>query len=463
MDKLLAELNPTGIAFDSRNVTQGCIFVAVKGSAVNGEEFVQDAIAKGAIKVVVSETFSNPNIPQDKIVKVDNPRRLLALLAAQFYQKQPQHITSVTGTNGKTSVANFFKQFATLAGYKSASIGTLGIVADGMGFNNQDAMTSPDPIKLHQTLKTLKEYDIDYLGIEASSHGLDQYRLDGVNIQASGFTNLTRDHLDYHQDMESYFAAKLRLFTELTEEVAVLNADIPEYRALYKACRAKGLIIISYGDNGKELTLITRGANLLIDVFGHQYAVPFNLAGGFQVYNVLCALGLAIAVGLPTEKLIAKIPNLVAASGRLEKVATHNGAEIFVDYAHTPDALQNALSSLGEAQRLIVVFGCGGDRDPGKRAIMGEVAAKLADVIIVTDDNPRTEDPVVIRKQIMNGCPSATEIDGRAEAINYAIKNLQKGDMLLIAGKGHEEYQVIGREKSYFSDTEEVKKCIGEN
>lgn len=463
MDNFLAELNISGIAFDSRKVTKDSIFVAIKGNTVNGEEFVQDALMKGAAKVIVSETFNTQGISQDKIIKVKNPRQFLSKLVAQFYRKQPEHVVAVTGTNGKTSVANFFKQFVTFAGHKSASIGTLGIFADGMQFDNQDAMTSPDPLKLHQILKQLKDNGINYLGIEASSHGLDQYRVDGVNIQVSGFTNLTRDHLDYHYDMQNYFAAKLRLFSELTREAAVLNADIPEYETLQKICRAKGLKIISYGKNARELKLITNGKNLLLEVFGHQYAVPFNLTGDFQVYNVLCALGLSIAVGLPIEKLVARIPNLIAASGRLERVAIYKGAEIFVDYAHTPDALENALNSLGEAQRLIVLFGCGGDRDPGKRILMGEVAAKCADVVIVTDDNPRTEDPTVIRKQIMRGCPGAIEIDGREEAISYAIKNLQKGDMLLIAGKGHEDYQIIGKEKSYFSDREEVKKCIGEN
>jgi UDP-N-acetylmuramoyl-L-alanyl-D-glutamate--2,6-diaminopimelate ligase len=453
-----------GITTDSREVKPGYLFVALKGLRFNGEEYVKVALDSGAAVVLVSNEFDDSAFASDKIVKVKNPRKTLAEIAARYYGAQPENIVAVTGTNGKTSTVNFFRQICKLAGYNSASMGTLGIIADGISNDNDDSMTSPDPMILHAHLALLYSRGITHLGIEASSHGLSQHRLDGVEIKAAGFTNLTRDHLDYHSNMHDYFNAKSRLFTEILPRsgTAVLNADVPEFAILEAICKRRHVNIISYGKNGKHLKLLATGKNITLEAFGKKYEEVFNLAGEFQYSNVLCAIGLAVGVGIPVEEAIVYISSLKAATGRLEKVSRHNGGDIYIDYAHSPDALEKTLLSLRHMYtgKLYVIFGAGGDRDVARRTLMGDVATKFADFAIVTDDNPRTEDPAKIRKEIMAHCPNGKEFDNRTKAIEYGVGLLKKGDALLIAGKGHETYQIIGTEKIYYSDHDAVEAAV---
>jgi UDP-N-acetylmuramoyl-L-alanyl-D-glutamate--2,6-diaminopimelate ligase len=453
-----------GITADSRNVKPGYLFIAIKGQNFNGEDYVKPALDLGATMVLVSHEFASGVDIDDRIVKVKNPRQALAEIAAKYYDAQPENIAAVTGTNGKTSTVNFFRQICKLAGYNSASMGTLGIIADGISNDNDDSMTSPDPLVLHPQLALLYERGITHLGIEASSHGLSQYRLDGVNIKTAGFTNLTRDHLDYHDNMHDYFNAKARLFTDILTQsgTAVLNADIPEYAVLESICKRRKINIISYGKNAKHLKLLAAGKTISLEAFGKKYEEEFNLAGEFQYSNVLCAIGLAAGVGMDADEAIVYISSLKAAPGRMEKVACHHGGDIYIDYAHSPDALEKTLLSLRHVYKgkLYVVFGAGGDRDVARRTLMGDVATKFADFAIVTDDNPRTEDPAKIRREILAHCPNGKEFDNREKAIQYGVSLLKKGDALLIAGKGHETYQIIGTKKIYFSDHDVVKATV---
>jgi UDP-N-acetylmuramoyl-L-alanyl-D-glutamate--2,6-diaminopimelate ligase len=453
-----------GITTDSREVKPGYLFVALKGMKFNGEEYVKIALDSGAAMVLVSHEFDDTAFANDKIVKVKNPRKALSEIAARYYGAQPENIVAVTGTNGKTSTVNFFRQICKLAGYSSASMGTLGIIADGISNDNDDSMTSPDPMMLHAHLALLYNRGITHLGIEASSHGLSQHRLDGVEIKAAGFTNLTRDHLDYHNNMHDYFNAKTRLFTDIlpSSGTAVLNADVPEFAILEAICKRRHVNVISYGRSAKHLKLLAAGKNITLEAFGKKFEEVFNLAGDFQYSNVLCAIGLAVGVGIPVEEAIVYISSLKAATGRLEKVARHHGGDIYIDYAHSPDALEKTLLSLRHMYKgkIYVVFGAGGDRDVARRTLMGDVATKFADFAIVTDDNPRTEDPAKIRKEIMAHCPNAKEFDNRTKAIEYGVGLLKKGDALLIAGKGHETYQIIGTEKIYYSDHDAVEAAV---
>jgi UDP-N-acetylmuramoyl-L-alanyl-D-glutamate--2,6-diaminopimelate ligase len=451
----------TGVKTDSREVQPGDLFIACKGQKFNGEDFIPAALAAGAKAIIVSEEFSDSKIDADKLIKVKNPRKVLAQIAAQIYELQPENIVAVTGTNGKTSTVNFFRQICNLVGYNSASMGTLGIIAEGISNDNDDAMTSPDPMVLHAQLAMLFRRGITHLAIEASSHGLSQYRLDGVNIKAAGFTNFTHDHLDYHGNMHEYFNAKARLFVELLApgSTAVLNADIEQFAILEGICKRRRIDVISYGRKAKHLKLLSTGDNIALEAFGKRYEEKFNLAGDFQYHNVLCALGLAVAIGLPADEIMVYISSLKAACGRLENIATFQGAQIYIDYAHTPDALEKALTSLKPIckGKLYVLFGAGGDRDPSKRPIMGKIAAEHADYSVITDDNPRTEDPSKIRKEILASCANGKEYDDRTLAIKNTMSALKKGDILLIAGKGHETYQIIGTEKVYYSDHEIVR------
>jgi UDP-N-acetylmuramoyl-L-alanyl-D-glutamate--2,6-diaminopimelate ligase len=452
-----------GITSDSRLVKPGYTYIAIKGTKFNGEDFINEAIKNGATRIVVSEDSNIQPLDHIEVIKVPNTRKALALFAAEFYNNQPENIVAVTGTNGKTSTANFYKQIASFAGYKSASIGTLGVLCDDLEFDNSDALTSPDSIKLHEILSTLQNHSITHVGIEASSHGLSQFRLDGVKFKAAAFTNFTQDHLDYHDTMEEYFMAKVRLFSEVVKGgYAVLNADIPEFPALHDICLKHKLNIIDYGKNANNIQLIECGEKLRLSINNAPFESDYHLNGDFQVYNVMAALGLAMSVGISLDKCIQAIPHLKAAPGRLELAGMKNNAKIFIDYAHTPDALENAIKSLRSSckNNLHVLFGCGGDRDPKKRSIMGQIANDLADKVIVTDDNPRTENPEQIRKQILSSCPKAQEIENRATAIKSALDSLQNHDVLLIAGKGHEDYQIIGTVKHHFSDIEEVQKYL---
>jgi UDP-N-acetylmuramoyl-L-alanyl-D-glutamate--2,6-diaminopimelate ligase len=454
-----------GITADSRNVQPGFLFAALPGTRQDGRSFAADAIARGAVAILTDEpaALALPSEQRDwvYIVADPNPHRRLALLAARFHGRQPRTIAAVTGTNGKTSVVHFTREIWTALGHPAASLGTLGLVTAAE--HRPGALTTPDPVALHRGLAGLAKEGIDHVAIEASSHGLHQFRLDGLSVAAAAFTNLTRDHLDYHGDMAHYRAAKDRLFTALLTPggSAVLNRDSAEFARLEGLCRDGGHPVIAYGaDPAADLRLIARVPRtdsqlLVLEVFGHTYEVVLPLAGEFQAMNALAALGLAIGTGSPAGAATAALAGLTGVPGRLQFVASdEGGGAIVVDYAHTPDALATVLTSLRPHARgrLAVLFGCGGDRDAGKRPLMGEVATRFADRVYVTDDNPRTEAPAEIRRAILAAAPNAIEIGDRREAIVTAIAELDMGDLLVIAGKGHETGQIIGTETYPFDD-----------
>jgi UDP-N-acetylmuramoyl-L-alanyl-D-glutamate--2,6-diaminopimelate ligase len=452
----------TGLTADSRAVRPGYLFAALAGSKTDGRKFIADALARGAAAVLsdLAEPLPAAAVP---FLYHSNPRQRLAQLAARFHAPQPRTIVAVTGTNGKTSTVDFTRQLWQALGQPAASLGTLGI--RGPGVDRPGSLTTPDPVSLHQELAALARAGIEHAALEASSHGLAQYRLDGLRLAAAAFTNLTRDHLDYHPDMAAYFAAKARLFDELlpADAAAVLNADVIEGGRLATLCRHRHLRIITFGRApDADLRLLAAGPRgsgqaLTISVFGARHDFLLPLAGAFQASNALAALGLVIATGSPVEAAVAALGKLTGVAGRMEHVASHpNGAPVIVDYAHTPDALETLLTALRPhcRGRLVVVFGCGGDRDRGKRPQMGEIAACLADVAIVTDDNPRSEDAATIRRAILDACPGAREIGDRAAAIDAALRLLRPDDLLVVAGKGHERGQIVGTTVLPFDDAE---------
>ena len=469
---LAADLEIGGITADSRQVKPGYLFAALAGSRQDGSRFIDQAVAAGAV-AVLAEAASSDRAP---LIATDNPRRALARLAARFYRIQPRHIAAVTGTNGKTSVAAFTRQIWARLGYRAAALGTLGLVAPDRP--PQPTLTTPDPVALHALLAELAADGVDHLAMEASSHGLDQYRLDGVALTAAGFTNLTRDHLDYHRTMEAYFAAKVRLFERILprQGCAVLNADSGAYPFLEAVCRRRDQRVISFGTGAADLALrdrraSTTGQDLTLSVFGATELLHLPLAGEFQALNALCALGLVIGGGAEPRHALSQLERLEGVRGRLELAATTpSGAPIYVDYAHTPDALETVLEALRPHAdaRLAVVFGCGGDRDPGKRPLMGEIAARLADQVVVTDDNPRSEDPAAIRQAVLAGCARAAsdaeiaEIGDRADAIAETVSSLEPGDVLVVAGKGHEQGQIIGDAVRPFDDVAVVRAAVAE-
>jgi UDP-N-acetylmuramoyl-L-alanyl-D-glutamate--2,6-diaminopimelate ligase len=401
---------------------------------------------------------------------VDDPRLALALAAARFFGRQPETMVAVTGTSGKTSVAAFTRQIWEQAGFAAASIGTTGVVAPGR--NEYGSLTTPDPIALHKLLMELATAGVTHASMEASSHGLDQRRLDGVRLKAGAFTNLGRDHMDYHPTVEDYHRAKLRLFDALLPKgaPAVIFADDPWSAPTVAAAKAAGLTVLTVGRHGDFLTLKRveherHRQRAEVEHDGQLYEIDLPLAGDFQIYNALVAAGLAIATGTPAARAIAALEKLKGAPGRLDLVGTTaEGAPVYVDYAHKPDALENVLTSVRPftTGRVVVVFGCGGDRDRGKRPIMGEIATRLADVVIVTDDNPRSEVPAEIRAAILAAAPGAIEIGDRRRAIHDAVSMLHAGDTLIVAGKGHEEGQTVGAETLPFSDHEEVRAALRE-
>jgi UDP-N-acetylmuramoyl-L-alanyl-D-glutamate--2,6-diaminopimelate ligase len=464
-----AEIYVSGITADSRSVKPGDVFVAIAGNKDDGLRFVAPALAAGAV-AVVAERAPEAALPASvAFAKVGNTRRTLALAAGRFYPRQPQTIAAVTGTSGKTSVAAFTRQIWTALGHSAASIGTIGIVSPRGEIYG--SLTTPDPVALHRSLDRLAGEGVTHLAIEASSHGLDQFRLDGLRIAAGAFTNITRDHLDYHPSFEAYLAAKLRLFDSLLMPggSAVIDVDHEHADAVIAAAATRGLSIISVGRAGKTIRLVEStidgfSQNLKIEHGRQTYKVRLPLVGEFQVENALVAAGLAIATGGEAGAVFAALAQLVGAKGRLELVGERRGAPVFVDYAHKPDALAKALEALRPyaAGRLVVVFGAGGDRDRGKRPLMGEVAAAKADRVVVTDDNPRGEDAASIRAAILAAAPGAAEIGDRREAIRAAIGDLRRGDVLLIAGKGHETGQIIGDRIVPFSDHEAVAAALKE-
>lgn len=455
-----------GLTADSRQVRPGFLFAALPGARADGRAYIAEAVKRGAAAVLgpLDVGLDDPHVA---LIRDSNPRRRFALMAARFHGRQPRHAVAVTGTNGKTSTVSFARQIWTRLGRAAASLGTLGIEAPG--FSLKGSHTTPDPVALHGALKDLAERGVEHVAMEASSHGLDQHRLDGVRLAAAAFTNLSRDHLDYHPDMAAYLAAKRRLFTELlpAEGTAVLNADTPEFAELLRACRQRGLRVWSYGAQGEDLRIeaadpVGDGQNLSLRIFGRRHEILLPLAGAFQAGNALAALGLVIATGEDAEAATEALAHLTGVPGRMQRVARlANGAAVYVDYAHSPDALETVLGALRpHARRLRVVFGCGGDRDPGKRPVMGLIAARLAERVIVTDDNPRSEDPATIRQQIRIGCPDALEIADRAEAIRHAIERLGAEEVLLIAGKGHETGQIVGDKVLPFDDAEVARAVI---
>jgi UDP-N-acetylmuramoyl-L-alanyl-D-glutamate--2,6-diaminopimelate ligase len=460
-----AAVDVKGLAVDSRVVKPGDLFFALAGHKTDGARFIDAAIAAGAVAV------AGDHAPQDDgrvpFVNTPNPRRALALAAARLYPRQPATIAAVTGTSGKTSVAAFTRQIWQQLGHASASIGTIGLVSPRRTVYG--SLTTPDPIALHRQLDEIAREGVTHLAFEASSHGLDQYRLDGVRISAGGFTNLSREHLDYHPDLQHYLAAKLRLFRDLLSpgDAAVISADHDCSAEVIDAARTRGLRIVAVGRRGDGAGEGIRLVDAVVDGFtqtltlehcGSTVSVRLPLVGDFQVENALVAAGLAIGTGSDPDAVFASLETLEGAKGRLERVGEQNGAPIFVDYAHKPDALAKALQALRPyaTRKLVVVFGCGGDRDVGKRPLMGEIATENADRIIVTDDNPRSEDPAKIRAAILGAAKGAAEIGDRAAAIRTAIEGLQPGDALLIAGKGHETGQIIGDRVLPFSDHDAV-------
>ncbi|KPG00027.1 UDP-N-acetylmuramoylalanyl-D-glutamate--2,6-diaminopimelate ligase [Rhodopseudomonas sp. AAP120] len=457
-----ADLNVGGLAVDSRAVRPGDLFFALAGAKTDGARFIAAAVAAGAVAVAGDHASAGDlAVP---FVPVRNPRRALALAAARFYPRQPAVIAAVTGTSGKTSVAAFTRQIWQRLGHASASIGTIGLVTPTRSVYG--SLTTPDPIALHRSIDEITGEGVTHLALEASSHGLDQFRLDGVRVAAGGFTNLSRDHMDYHPTVAHYLNAKLRLFRDLVQDggAAVISADHDCSAEVIEAARARGLRLIAIGRNGDpgdgiklvEATIDGFGQKLLIEHAGQRVAVKLPLVGEFQIENALVSAGLVIGTGGDAAATFAALEHLEGAPGRLDLVGAHNGAPVFVDYAHKPDALAKALQALRPYARrkLVVVFGAGGDRDTGKRPLMGEIAANNADVVIVTDDNPRSEDPAAIRAAILAAAPGAREIGDRAEAIRVAIGDLQPGDALLIAGKGHEVGQIVGDTVLHFSDHE---------
>jgi UDP-N-acetylmuramoyl-L-alanyl-D-glutamate--2,6-diaminopimelate ligase len=451
-----------GIASDSRKVKPGDLFVAVSGTKVDGLAFVQQAIKAGAVAVMAERGASiSANIA---VIQVTNLRRALALAAAAFFPRQPDTIAAVTGTSGKTSVVAFTRQIWAASGLRAASVGTVGIVSPKAEIYG--SLTTPGPIELHRTLNELADENVTHFALEASSHGLDQHRLDGVRIAAGAFTNLSRDHLDYHTTIEAYLAAKLRLFGELIAPngTAVINVDDCYAGQVVDAARQRGLKVMTVGERGENIKLMGGvidgfAQRITIAHDGRIYSVKLPLVGAFQAQNAAVAAGLAIVTGAEPAHVFAYFENLIGAKGRLELAGSYNGASIFVDYAHKPDALKKAIDALRPYTKgkLTVVFGAGGDRDAGKRPLMGRIAGENADQVIITDDNPRNEDPAKIRAAIRAAVPGAIEIGDRAQAIRQAIAGLQKGDVLLVAGKGHETSQIIGDRTLHFSDHETVE------
>lgn len=465
IDPLIDECSELSIS--STDIRKNCIYFAIKGSKFNGNDFIPEAFKLGA-KYAITDDAS---IKGESIIYVDNVRSALAYACSKFYQPKAENLLAITGTNGKTSTAYFTFQILNLLGFPAASIGTIGLqlskeMQDKVHLNNDKNLTSPDIITFHRTLHQLKIHGVNYSVFEASSHGLDQKRTDGVKLKAAAFTNFTREHLDYHKTMEEYLNAKLKIFDLLEKEgVAVINSDMTVFEQVRSYLQANNINYVSIGKNGNlkiaNVDFTAQGTLVTFEYAGKSYNFTTKIIGYFQIENLLTSALLVSSLNIPLPDIINKLPLVKTVVGRLEEVETQGLARVFVDYAHSPDALEKALIELRKitpkSSNLWVIFGCGGDRDKGKRPEMGAVASKLADKIIVTDDNPRTEDAAQIRFDVMQGAQNAIEIAGRDKAISYVLENSNAGDILLIAGKGHEDYQIIGSEKLYFSDQEFAK------
>ncbi len=461
----------TGLTSNSRDVKDGFLFAALQGGQRDGRDYIGDAVARGAAVVLAPDGTALPEGTDPArvfLVTAGNPRQRLARLAARYYAGQPEITVAITGTNGKTSTAEFARQIWTRLDKTAASIGTLGLMADG--FAAGPSLTTPEPVDLHRMLSTLARSGVSRLAIEASSHGLDQHRLDGVQFDAAAFTSFGRDHLDYHGDTAHYLAAKLRLFSQLlpADGGAVLNADMAAYKEIAAACEDAHLDVRSYGAHGRDLrvddlTPVIDGQRMCFTLAGRSYDTRLPLIGAFQASNALAAMLLVVTCGGDADAAAAALPRLQGVRGRLELAGRRaNGAAVYVDFAHTADALETVLTTVRPhvSGKLSVVFGAGGDRDRGKRPLMGQAAARLADTVVVTDDNPRGEDASAIRRAVMAGCPEGREIGDRRAAINSAVAALAGGDILVIAGKGHEPGQIVGDEVLPFDDVSEARAAI---
>lgn len=460
-------LEVAGISADSRTVRPGFVFVAIPGTRADGARFISDAVANGAVAVLAATHADVPKSVNVPVLRTQEPRQALARMAAGFFVAQPATAVAVTGTSGKTSVAEFTRQIFTVLGHKAASLGTIGLVKPDGGVYG--TLTTPDPLSLHKTLAALAVEGVTHVAFEASSHGLDQHRLDGVRLKAAAFTNLGRDHLDYHPTMEAYLAAKLRLFSELLppEGTVVVNADSDVAADVLAVAQEGGRQVLTVGRKGEDLKLerlVREGFAQRMSVRhgGSVYDIRLHLLGDYQASNALVAAGLVIATGEPAGPVLLALQNITGVKGRLEFVGEARGGLAVVDYAHKPEALAAVLDALRPfaSGKLICVFGCGGDRDKGKRPLMGQIAVEKADVVIVTDDNPRTEEPDAIRSQIMATATGAREIGDRAQAITEGVAMLGEGDVLLVAGKGHETGQIVGDKVLPFSDHEEIQKAL---
>jgi UDP-N-acetylmuramoyl-L-alanyl-D-glutamate--2,6-diaminopimelate ligase len=462
-----ADIDVTAITSASSAVTPGAIFAGLPGSKVDGAQYIPEAITRGA-RVVLAGIGKASTVPDGvTLIEVENPRRVIALVAAKLAGRQPACTVAVTGTSGKTSVADFTRQIFWHLGRRAASLGTIGVVKpDGAIYGS---LTTPDPVTLHRTLADLAGEGITHLAFEASSHGLDQHRLDGVTLTAGAFTNLGRDHMDYHPTVEEYLAAKLRLFTELLQpgQAAVINCDGAYAERVADVARTRGLRVMTVGQKGETLhcAALTRdGFTQVLRVVadGRSFDVRLPLVGAYQAENALVAAGLAIATGEKSAEVLHALQSLKGVPGRLEIVGEARGGLAVVDYAHKPEALIAALEACRPfvTGKLISVFGCGGDRDKGKRPIMGGISVSKADVTIVTDDNPRSERPETIRREILAGAAGATEIGDRAEAIRTAVSMMGPGDVVLVAGKGHETGQIVGDRMLPFSDSDELRRAL---
>lgn len=457
----------TGIAFDSRKVRPGNVFFALAGSKADGAAFVADAVRAGAA-AILGEGPRPAGLPTAVIyARVADARLALAQAAAWFHPRQPGTILAVTGTAGKSSVADFSRQIFRKLGHESASLGTLGVISSR--HSDYGSLTTPDPVSLHATLDQLAGEGVTHLAVEASSHGLDQRRLDGLRLAAGAFTNLGRDHLDYHTSVDDYLKAKLRLFEALLPNGApvVINMDGDRAGEVRDTCSQRGLTLFTTGARGEHLRLLSAsparfGQSLELAFGKHVFAADLPLIGGFQVENALVAAGFALALGEAPKAVFEALAALKGVPGRLERVGARGDAPVFVDYAHKPEALSHVLDAVRPSVRgrLIVAFGCGGDRDRGKRPIMGAIAAQKADVTIITDDNPRSEEPAAIRREILIAAPGALEIGDRATAIREAVAMLGDGDALIVAGKGHETGQIVGTVTKPFSDHDEVRAAL---
>jgi UDP-N-acetylmuramoyl-L-alanyl-D-glutamate--2,6-diaminopimelate ligase len=453
----------SGFAIDHRKVVPGNVFGAFKGAVFNGEDFIGEAVERGAV-AVVARSEAAATVP---VLADEEPRRLFAKLAAKFYAPFPETVAAVTGTNGKTSTVEMTRQIWRMSGHRSASIGTLGVTTSDDQVKT--GLTTPDIVTFLNNVAGLKRMGISHMAYEASSHGLDQHRAEGVPLAAAAFTNFSRDHLDYHETMDAYFEAKMRLFEELLEpgKPAVIWTDDPKSNEVIERARKRGHDVLTVGRKGETIRLAEQkpsalGQTLMLEHGGKSHRLSLPLIGAYQAANVLTAAGLVLATGGKWDSTFSAMQRVAPVRGRLERaVISRGGVPVYIDYAHTPDALEAAIAALRPhvEGRLITVFGAGGDRDQGKRPEMGKVATELSDVVIVTDDNPRSEDPAAIRSAIMAGASGATEVSGRREAIAEAIRIAKEGDIVLVAGKGHETGQIIGDKVLPFDDALVAREC----